>query len=125
MPIFAVHGVREALAAVRGPVVLVANLLTEGRGMTGFTAADAVRKLEHAIGRPVDAVVFNDGAPAADVLERYAAEHKHPLELGDLPAGCRLISGRFWRRGIARHDRSRLAHTLWAVLSTTMVRDAR
>jgi uncharacterized cofD-like protein len=125
MPIFAVNGVREALAGVRGPVVLVANLLTEGRGMTGFTAADAVRKLEHAIGRPVDALVFNDGTPAADVLERYAAEHKLPLELGDLPATCRLISGCFWRREIARHDRPRLAHALWAVLSTTMVRDAR
>jgi len=56
------------------------------------------------------------------VLGRYAAEHKHPLELGDLPATCRLISGRFWWREIARHDRPRLAHALWAVLSTTMVR---
>jgi uncharacterized cofD-like protein len=122
MPIFAVNGVREALAGMRGPIVLVANLLTEGRGMTGFTAADAVRRLEQAIGRPVDTLVFNAGTPATDVLERYAAEHKHPLELGDLPATCRLVSGRFWRGEIARHDRPRLAHTLWAVLSSTMVR---
>ena len=42
MPIFAVKGVREALAQVRGPIVLIANLLTEGQGMSGFTAADAV-----------------------------------------------------------------------------------
>ena len=124
MPIFAVNGVREVLASVHGPVILVANLLTEGRGMAGFTAADAVRKLERATGRPVDALVFNDGLPAADVLERYAAEHKHPLELGDLPATCRLVSGRFWRTEIARHDRSRLAHALWAVLAATMVRQS-
>ena len=38
MPIFAVKGVREALAQVRGPLILVANLLTEGQGMKGFTA---------------------------------------------------------------------------------------
>ena len=122
MPIFAVNGVREALAGMPGPIVLVANLLTEGCGMTGFTAADAVRRLEHAIGRPVDTLVFNDAAPATDVLERYAAEHKHPLQLGHLPATCRLVSGRFWHGEIARHDRSRLAHALWAVLSSTMVR---
>ena len=33
---------RDAFADVRGPVMLVANLLTEGRGMPDFTAADAV-----------------------------------------------------------------------------------
>jgi uncharacterized cofD-like protein len=122
MPIFAVNGVREALTGMRGPIVMVANLLTEGRGMKGFTAADAVRRLELAIGRPIDAVLFNDGHPGPEVMERYAAEQKHPLELGDLPATCRLVSGRFWRLEIARHDRPRLAHALWAVLATTMAR---
>jgi uncharacterized cofD-like protein len=120
IPIFAVNGVREALAAVRGPIILIANLLTEGRGMKGFTAADAVRRLERSIGRPIDAIVFNDGRPGSEVLDRYAGEHKLPLELGDLPATCRLVSGRFWRQEIARHDRPRLAHALWAVLASTM-----
>src|SRR5258708_3900653 len=45
MPIFLVRGVAEALAQVKGPVILVANLLTEGRGMLGFTAADAVARI--------------------------------------------------------------------------------
>src|SRR5262249_9418519 len=44
MPIFLVRGVADALARMRGPVILVANLLTEGRGMLGFTAADAVAR---------------------------------------------------------------------------------
>ena len=125
MPIFCVKGVPEALASVKGPVILIANLLTEGRAMNGFTAADAVRSIEQVTGRPVDAVVFNDTRPGGDVLARYAAEHKHPLELGDLPPACRLISGRFWRKEIARHDRPRLAHALWAVMSTTMTRPPR
>ena len=38
-------GVRDAVAAVDGPIVLVANLLTEGRGMEGFTAATAVARI--------------------------------------------------------------------------------
>src|SRR5690606_13718738 len=50
MPIFLVAGVPEALQQVRGPIILVANLLTEGRGMNGFTAGDAVRQISAAIG---------------------------------------------------------------------------
>ncbi len=125
MPIFAVNGVPEALAQARGPLILIANLLTEGDGMKGFTAADAVRLIGQAAGRPVDAVVFNEARPSADVLGRYAAEHKHPLELGTLPSSCLLVSGRFWRKDIARHDRPRLAHALWAVLATNLDRRAR
>src|SRR5919204_530094 len=43
LPIFLVRGAAEALREVRGPILLVANLLTEGRGMAGFTAADELR----------------------------------------------------------------------------------
>src|SRR5215467_1155585 len=39
MPPLLVRGVKDALADMRGPVVLISNLLTEGRGMAGFTAA--------------------------------------------------------------------------------------
>ena len=49
MPIFLVRGVAEALAQMKGPIILIANLLTEGRGMLGFTAADAVARIEEAI----------------------------------------------------------------------------
>src|SRR5512138_21869 len=42
MPPLLVEGMKGALARLNGPVILVANLLTEGRGMADFTAADAV-----------------------------------------------------------------------------------
>src|SRR3990172_471231 len=51
MPTLLVGGVADALAKMRGPIILVANLLTEGRGMNGFTAAEAVARIEDAIGR--------------------------------------------------------------------------
>ena len=120
LPVLAVEGMADAIGPVPGPVVLVANLLTEGRGMAGFTAADEVRRIEAMIKRPVDAVVFNDGRPSNEALARYVAEHKHPLELGDLPAHCKLFSGAFWRRDIARHDRPRLAYALWALLARSL-----
>lgn len=121
LPIFLVDGCREALSHVRGPIIYVANLLTEGRGMTGFTAADAVRRLSEAIGRPVDVVVFNSAAPSRDVLDRYAAEHKAPLGLGHLPDSCLLVEGPFWRRSIARHDRRRLRGAVWALLAERLL----
>jgi 2-phospho-L-lactate transferase/gluconeogenesis factor (CofD/UPF0052 family) len=94
--------------------------MTEGEGMHGFTAADAVLQLERAIGRRVDAVVFNEARPQPDVLERYRAEHKEPLDLGVLPSSCKLVRGRFWRKEMARHDRLRLGFALWAVLVQAM-----
>jgi uncharacterized cofD-like protein len=116
MPIFLVEGVSEALSHVKGPVVLIANLLTEGSGMNGFTAGDAARQISAAIGRPVDVLVQNTAGPAPHVLARYAEEHKRPLELGTLPAGCELLEGDFWWEDIARHDRRRLAHAVWMAL---------
>jgi uncharacterized cofD-like protein len=121
LPIFLVAGCREALAAVRGPVVYIANLLTEGRGMDGFTAGHAVDRLAEAIGRPVDSVLVNVDPPNGPVLERYAREHKVPLPLGHVPPGCQVIEGAFWRGPIARHDRWRLRAAVWAVLAERLL----
>ncbi|HVH29952.1 MAG TPA: gluconeogenesis factor YvcK family protein [Vicinamibacterales bacterium] len=123
MPIFLVGGVREALTAVKGPVILVANLLTEGRGMLGFTAADAVVRIEQAIGRNVDVVIINTKGPSSAVLDRYALEHKEPLAPGQLPPHVQIVGGEFWTSEIARHDRLRLAYAVWSVLSERLLRD--
>ena len=117
MPILLVSGVPEALAEVKGPIILIANLLTEGRGMIGFTAADAVNRIEEAIGRKIDVVITNTTWPSPAVLGRYALEHKEPLALGNLPDHCELVGGEFWTGDIARHDRRRLAYAVWSVLS--------
>jgi uncharacterized cofD-like protein len=121
MPIFLVRGMQEALARVRGPVLLVANLLTEGRGMKGFTVADEVCRISAAVGRPVDVAIVNTSRPSDEALARYAAEHKEPLALGTLPSGCQVIEGDFWVRDMARHDRRRLAYAVWAVLAQRLL----
>ncbi|OFW21406.1 MAG: hypothetical protein A3H97_20355 [Acidobacteria bacterium RIFCSPLOWO2_02_FULL_65_29] len=124
MPIFLVRGVAEALQRMKGPVILVANLLTEGRGMSGFTAADAIARIEEAIQRPVDVVITNMKWPSTKVLSRYALEHKEPLAPGDLPDHCEMVGGEFWTSEIARHDRLRLAYALWSVLSRRLLGEA-
>jgi len=123
MPIFLVQGVTDALRKMKGPIILIANLLTEGRGMAGFTAADAVARIEEAIDREVDVVVANMKSPSSKVLGRYALEHKEPLSLGDLPAHCELVGGEFWTGEIARHDRLRTAYAVWSVLSRRLIGD--
>ncbi len=122
VPIFLPKGVREALAAVDGPIVLVTNLLTEGRGMKGFTAGAAVSRISEAIGRPVDVVIVNTGHPGEEALARYAEEHKEPLQIGDVPDGCEVVTGEFWEGEFARHARRRLAYAVWGVLSQRLLR---
>jgi uncharacterized cofD-like protein len=122
LPIFLVDGCRDAIAQVKGPVIFVANLLTEGTGMAGFTAGDAVRRLGQALDRPVDLLIFNSEPPSAETLERYAKEQKAPLELGDIPRSCEVVEGNFWRHSIARHDRKRLRAAVWAALADRLLR---
>jgi 2-phospho-L-lactate transferase/gluconeogenesis factor (CofD/UPF0052 family) len=116
---------REGSAGVGGgPVILIANLLTEGSGMAGFTAADAARWVSRAIERPVDVVIANTGRPSKETLMRYAAEEKLPLELGALDDRVELVTGPFWNTAIARHDRRRLSFAVWSVLSQRLLHDA-
>jgi uncharacterized cofD-like protein len=117
MPIFLVRGAPEAIQKLPGPIVLVTNLLTEGRGMQDFTAAESVKQVSAAIGRNVDVVIVNTSRPGPKMLARYRDEHKLPLEIGELPASCELVAGEFWCGEIARHDRRRLAQAVWAVLA--------
>ena len=121
MPIFLARGAPEAVRRVKGPVVLVSNLLTEGQGMWNFTAADAVRLMSDAIGRPIDVVLVNTGRPSDETLARYLDEHKQPLTHGQIPQATEVVTGEFWKRDIARHDRRRLAHAVWAVLAKRLL----
>ena len=121
LPIFLVRGAPEAIRQVKGPVILVTNLLTEGRGMWHFTAAEAIRQMSAAIGRPIDVTLFNTARPSEEILARYLAEHKTPLELGDVPSSSEIVRGDFWCGKIARHDRRRLAQAVWAVLARRLL----
>jgi uncharacterized cofD-like protein len=121
MPTLLVDGVADALSRVRGPIIVVANLLTEGRGMQAFSAAEAVNWVSRTIGRDVDVVIVNDGGPSQAALTRYEAEHKHPLQLGTPPPGTEVVVGQFWKSDIARHERQRLSYTVWSVLSRRLL----
>ena len=84
--------------------------------MRGFTAADAVRRVGDAVGRPVDVVLVNSGHPSDEALDQYASENKELLAVGEVPDGCEVIAGQFWQGPIARHARRRLSYAVWSVL---------
>ena len=121
MPTLLVDGVKDALMTVKGPIILVANLLTEGRGMQEFTAAEAAGWVSRTIGRSVDVVIFNTARPNAEILARYEREQKRPLALGDMPDGTEVVEGNFWLTYIARHERRRLSYAVWSVLSQRLL----
>ena len=108
---------------MNGPIVLISNLLYEGSGMEGFTAADAANWVSQSIGRPVDVVIANTSKPSPEALARYAAENKMPLELGDLDPGIETVLGPFWNTDIARHDRRRLSFAVWSALSVRLLEE--
>jgi len=121
LPIFLVDGVVEAVARMPGPIVYVANLVTEGRGMLGFSAADAVRRLGETLGRPVDVLIANTARPPLRVVERYQAQFKELLPVGDVDPDVEVVAGEFWTGQIARHDRRRLAYAVWGVLARRLL----
>ncbi|MDA1184276.1 MAG: YvcK family protein [Acidobacteria bacterium] len=124
VPPLLVKGVREALAEMPGPIILITNLLTEGSGVAGSSAGDAARWIARLIGRPVDVVIANTGRPSDEAVARYAIEHKHPLELGILDPATEPVLGSFWHSRIARHDRRKLAFAVWATLSQRLLGQA-
>jgi len=121
MPIFLVRGAPAAVQRVKGPVILVGNLLTEGRGMEHFTLGESVRQMADMIGRQIDVVLVNTARPPEEILARYREEHKRPLPPGELPESCEVVYGDFWCGEIARHDRRRLADAIWAVLARRLL----
>jgi uncharacterized cofD-like protein len=74
-------GVREALAGFGGPVIYVANVMTQ-QGETGdFTVSDHVRAITEHVGPIVTDVLVHSGDLSPDILARYEAEEASPVDV--------------------------------------------
>lgn len=108
-------GVREALAGFSGPVVYVANVMTQPGETDGFTAADHVRAIVDHAGPVVTDVLVHTGELSEALISRYKAEGAVPVEvdhgaleaLGVRVRGADLLSGD--DGSSVRHDPKRLA----------------
>lgn len=109
-------GVREALAAFSGPVVYVANVMTQPGETDGFSVSDHLRAIAEHAGPVVTDVLVHSGGLPGGILERYRAEEAAPVtvdreEIRSLGVRLResdLISQGDTGRGV-RHDAARLA----------------
>jgi uncharacterized cofD-like protein len=74
-------GVREALEDFAGPVVYVANMMTQ-QGETGdFTVSDHVRSIAEHVGPVVTDVLVHSGELPQEILVRYGAEEAAPVDI--------------------------------------------
>jgi uncharacterized cofD-like protein len=109
-------GTREALEGFTGPVLYVANVMTQPGETTGFAVADHLRAIADHVGPVVTDVLVHSGEFPEEAVERYEAEGAAPVvvdreEIKTLGIRVResdLISHGDSSRGV-RHDPRRLA----------------
>ncbi|HKH77013.1 MAG TPA: gluconeogenesis factor YvcK family protein [Rubrobacteraceae bacterium] len=109
-------GVREALAAFSGPVVYVANVMTQPGETDGFSVSDHLRAIVEHVGPVLTDVLVHSGGFPRELVERYRAEGAAPVAvdreevqaLGVRLREADLISHTDSSREV-RHDASRLA----------------
>lgn len=110
-------GVREAVAEFGGPVVYVANIMTQPGETTGFGLRDHLYEIRRHTGVAVTDVILDSGVLPRAVLERYASEGAAPVvneaeglrKAGVRVHGASVISTRALERSSVRHDPKRLA----------------
>jgi uncharacterized cofD-like protein len=109
-------GTREALEGFTGPVLYVANVMTQPGETTGFAVSDHLRAIADHVGPVVTDVLVHSGEFPKEAVERYEAEGAAPVvvdreEIKTLGIRVResdLISHGDSSRGV-RHDPRRLA----------------
>ncbi len=114
-------GVREAVADFTGPVVYVANLMTQPGETEGFTVSDHLRAIARHVGPVVTDVLVDTEPLPARLLRRYREEGAEPVR-ADHAAVARLgvrlheVALRSeTARDQLRHDPGRLARAVLAI----------
>jgi uncharacterized cofD-like protein len=82
-------GLQDAIVASRARCVYVCNLMTQPGQTDGFTARQHLTMVQQYLGRRVDAVVLNNGAIPAPLLELYAQHGAFPV-LNDLTTAAEV-----------------------------------
>jgi uncharacterized cofD-like protein len=72
-------GTREALESFSGPVVYIANVMTQPGETTGFAVSDHLRAISDHVGSVVTDVLVHSGGLPEEAVERYEAEGAAPV----------------------------------------------
>ncbi|MEW6637909.1 MAG: gluconeogenesis factor YvcK family protein [Actinomycetota bacterium] len=111
-------GVREELSRFGGPILYVANVMTQPGETTGFSVADHLRALADHIGAVVTDVLVHSGPLPEELVARYRAEGAAPVKLDREEVeglGVRLreadLLSEDFEAGV-RHDPAKLARVV-------------
>ncbi|MBP7201943.1 MAG: YvcK family protein [Propionivibrio sp.] len=111
-------GMVDALRSTTAQIIYVCNVMTKHGETDGFDAEDFVRVLEQYLGTGrIDYLLVNSGELRADLLEKYKAEGKAPVRLGDreglVARGIKIVERDFTSdTDYIRHDPRKLARTI-------------
>jgi uncharacterized cofD-like protein len=119
LPNLLVDGIAEAIRSSKAAKVYICNLMTKPGETHGLTAAEHLREIMHYLGGPVDAIVCNSRKGSSELLSRYEAEQKYPVQVnaGDIiRTGVRLIhEDLITEPTLIRHDSQKLAAAVLSV----------
>jgi uncharacterized cofD-like protein len=122
VPSLIVQGVKEGLQKSKAPVLFILNIMTKFGETHQFTGRDFVKKLEEAIERPLNGIIYNNRKPSAELLLRYHEQKAEFVELDNwdgwwddrkIHAHDLLES----TAGIVRHDSRKLAALIQDLIS--------
>lgn len=124
-----VDGFSGAIAAQKGKLMYVSNLMSKVGQTKGFHAQEHVDELEKYLARQVDYVLVNSAPIANELVSRYQAEDDHPILNNCHGQTCTIMAepllatetytspaGDVLKRSFVRHDPDRLASAIMSVL---------
>jgi uncharacterized cofD-like protein len=126
IPNLIVPGVSTAIQNTSARLIYIVNVMTKYGETQNFQCSDFVRNLESFMGRPVDAVIYNDAKPDKALCDLYAIQKSEFVQI-DPQESC-------WRQRklyahdlletssrIIRHDSKKLAALLDAIFQREFV----
>jgi uncharacterized cofD-like protein len=124
LPNLLVEDVPEAIVATRAVKIHVCNLMTKPSESAGFKASTFVKLLMEYLGtaEPLDYLVFNSSPYPDRLLQRYAADGQHPVEL-DLEECQEVVKVILSRPVLAagvklRHDSPALGQVIMEIMNS-------
>jgi uncharacterized cofD-like protein len=120
IPNLIVPGVNTAIQNTGAKLIYIVNIMTKYGETQNFQGSDFVRNLEAFMGRPLDAVVYNNAVPDSALCDLYAIQKSNFVQI-DPQASCWDLRKLYTldlletSNRIIRHDSKKLAALLDAI----------
>ncbi|PIR88308.1 MAG: hypothetical protein COU09_02995 [Candidatus Harrisonbacteria bacterium CG10_big_fil_rev_8_21_14_0_10_44_23] len=125
LPALLVDGVVKAIKKSKAPVVYVVNMIATKGQTDGYNVHDFINEIEkHGKTNFIDTVVYNTIRPPKDILDLYASEDGHWIDinlnkLANSPyriIGEAMLSESALKKGLIRHDGEIVARVITSLL---------